>query len=83
MLFKQYFGSNVLPPTKQLELSFKYETDLEHTFLDGNRLAAGIFVKKLSVVFKRSCRQVISLILSELAKVTPKYFSRDLTHRFI
>lgn len=73
----------MLPPTKQLELCFKYEADLEHTFLDSNWLAAGIFVKKFSVVSKTSCRQVVtSLILSELAKVTLKYFSRDLTYRF-
>lgn len=73
----------MLPPTKQLELYFEYETDLEHTFLDGRWLAEGIFVRKFSVVFKTSCRQVsMSLIQSELAKVTPKYFCRDLTHRF-
>lgn len=73
----------MLPPTKQLELCFKYETDLDHTGMYGNWLAAGILVKKISVVFKTSCRiVVISLILSEVAKVTQKYFSRDLTRRF-
>lgn len=73
----------MLPQTKQLKLCFKYETDPEHTFLDGNWWVAGIFVKKFSFVFKTSCRQVvISLIPSKLAKVTPKYFSSDLTHIF-
>lgn len=39
--------------------------------------------KKVSVVFKTSYKQVaISLIPSELAKVIPKYFSSNLTHRF-
>lgn len=70
----------MLPSTKQLELCFKYETDIEHSFLDGNWLAAGVFVKKFSVVFKTSYRQVaISLTPSELAKVIPKYFSSNLT----